>query len=113
MKSTEKIINLQPVILCGGFRPDIAQATRAAWEQRSTDAKFIRPGKAEVTAIPAESVDYAVMEHCPGSEYPIKMVPLAAGWSDLGAWDAVWQVLPKDEAGTLHADPAINEVSMQ
>ena len=84
------------------FRPDIAKATRVAWEQRSTDAKFIRPGKAEFTAIPAESVDYAVMEHCPGSEYPIEMVLLAAGWSDLGAWDAVWQVLPKDETGNAY-----------
>ena len=39
------------------------------------------------------------MERCPGSEFPIKMVSLDAGWSDLGAWDAVWQVLPKDGAG--------------
>ena len=84
------------------FRPDIAVATRAAWAQRSTDKKFIRPGKTEFAAIPAESVDYAVMELCPGSEFPIKMVPLAAGWSDLGAWDAVWQVLTKDAAGNAH-----------
>ena len=84
------------------FRPDIAEATRAAWEQRSTDKMFIRPGKIEFAAIPAESVDYAVIEHCPGSEFPIKMVPLAAGWSDLGAWDAVWQVLKKDAAGNAH-----------
>jgi mannose-1-phosphate guanylyltransferase/mannose-6-phosphate isomerase len=85
------------------FRPDILHATTAAWEQRSTDANpatpFIRPGKAEFTAIPGESIDYAVMERCPGSEYPIKMVPLDAGWSDLGAWDAVWNVLPKDPQG--------------
>ncbi len=84
------------------FRPDIALGTRAAWGQRSADAKFIRPGKSEFTAIPADSIDYAVMEHCPGSEYLIKMVPLTAGWSDLGAWDAVWQVLPKDEGGNAY-----------
>ena len=84
------------------FRPDIAQATRIAWGRRSTDHKFVRPGKGEFDVIPAESVDYAVMERCPGSEFPIKMVPLAAGWSDLGAWDAVWQVLPKDAAGNAH-----------
>ena len=30
------------------------------------------------------------------------MVPLDAGWSDLGAWDAVWQVLPKDDSGNAH-----------
>ncbi len=88
------------------FRPDILHATTVAWEQRSTDANpataFIRPGKAEFTAIPGESIDYAVMERCPGSEYPIKMVPLDAGWSDLGAWDAVWNALTKDQAGNAH-----------
>lgn len=88
------------------FRPDILHATTVAWEQRSTDANpatpFVRPGKAEFTAILAESIDYAVMERCPGSEYPIKMVPLDAGWSDLGAWDAVWGVLPKDPHRNAH-----------
>lgn len=88
------------------FRPDILQVTTQAWAKRNTDANpatpFIRPGKAEFAVIPAESVDYAVMEHCPGSPFAIKMVPLDAGWSDLGAWDAVWNVLPKDEHGNAH-----------
>ncbi len=83
----------------GHFRPDILQATRHAWAVRSTDQDFVRPGKAEFIAIPKESVDYAVMEHCPGSPFPIRMVPLDAGWNDLGAWDAVWDVLPKDAQG--------------
>jgi len=84
------------------FRPDIAQATQAAWAAKKQDAKFIRPGKDEFAAIPSESVDYAVMEHCPASVFPIQMVPLNAGWSDLGAWDAVWSVLPKDAQGNAH-----------
>ncbi|CAM8634350.1 {ManC} Mannose-1-phosphate guanylyltransferase [Comamonadaceae bacterium] len=84
------------------FRPDILQATKAAWDKRSSDSKFVRPGKTEFAAIPSESIDYAAMEHCPGSSLPIKMVSLDAGWSDLGAWDAVWNVLPKDEAGNAH-----------
>ncbi len=84
------------------FRPDILQATQAAWDKRSSDSKFIRPGKAEFSAIPSESVDYAAMKHCPGSNFTIKMVQLDAGWNDLGAWDAVWNVLPKDEAGNAH-----------
>lgn len=88
------------------FRFDIFQGTLQAWSQRSEDENpgtpFVRPGKAEFTAIPAESVDYAVMERCPGSSFPIKMVPLDAGWSDLGAWDAVWEVLPKDDQGNAH-----------
>jgi mannose-1-phosphate guanylyltransferase/mannose-6-phosphate isomerase len=84
------------------FRPDIAQACQAAWAAKKQDAQFIRPGKEEFAAIPAESVDYAVMEYCPGSAFPIQMVPLDAGWSDLGAWDAVWNVLPKDAQGNAH-----------
>ena len=97
------------------FRADIATATRAAWAARSADqnadAAFTRPGKAEFGAIPAESVDYAVMEHCPGSAFAIKMVALDAGWSDLGAWDAVWQVLPKDAAGNAHRGDVLCEDS--
>ncbi len=81
------------------FRPDIAAATQAAWSARSNDALFVRPGKAEFGTIPAESIDYAVMERCPGSGFDIRMVALDAGWSDLGAWDAVWQVTHKDESG--------------
>ncbi len=88
------------------FRPDILQATQNAWQARKVDAnsatQFIRPGKAEFEAIPAESIDYAVMEKCPGSAFPIHMVPLSAGWSDLGAWDAVWKVLHKDAQGNAH-----------
>lgn len=84
------------------FRPDMAMAIRQAWFQRSTDSAFIRPGKAEFTIVPDESVDCAVMERSPGSNFPIQMVPLEAGWNDLGAWDAVWQVLPKDGNGNAH-----------
>ncbi|MFY7865786.1 mannose-1-phosphate guanylyltransferase/mannose-6-phosphate isomerase [Roseateles sp.] len=81
------------------FRPDIATATQAAWAQRKNDAKFVRPGKAEFAAIPSESVDYAVMERCPASDIPLTMVALDAGWNDLGAWEAVWQVAEKDAQG--------------
>ena len=89
------------------WRPDIANATRAAWAARSTDAKFVRPGKAEFAAVPSESVDYAVMEKCPGSAFDIRMVALAAGWNDLGAWEAVWQVAPKDAAGNASVGDTI------
>lgn len=84
------------------FRPDILQATRAAWEKRSLDGQFLRPGKEEFSAIPSESVDYAVLERCSDSLFVIKMVPLDAGWSDLGAWDSIWQTLPKDDEGNVH-----------
>jgi len=84
------------------FRPDILQATHTAWDLRREDGHLIRPGDDAFKAIPAESIDYAVMEHASGAGLPIKMVPLDAGWSDLGAWDAVWSVLPKDATGNAH-----------
>jgi mannose-1-phosphate guanylyltransferase/mannose-6-phosphate isomerase len=89
------------------FRPDIATATRSAWAARSTDARFVRPGRDEFNTVPAESIDYAVMERCPGSAFDIRMVPLAAGWNDLGAWDAVWQVAAKDAEGNAALGDAI------
>jgi mannose-1-phosphate guanylyltransferase/mannose-6-phosphate isomerase len=89
------------------FRPDIAAATRAAWEVRAADKQFLRPGKAEFAAVPSESVDYAVMEKCTGEDtgFAVRMVPLSAGWSDLGAWDAVWQVGERNgEGNSTHGD---------
>jgi mannose-1-phosphate guanylyltransferase/mannose-6-phosphate isomerase len=88
------------------FRPDIAAACRAAWDARSTDAAFVRPGKAEFMAVPSESIDYAVMEKCPGV-LDIRMQELDAGWNDLGAWEAVWQVAPKDADGNATVGDAI------
>ena len=96
------------------FRLDSLQATLAAWSNRSADDKFVRPGKAEFAAIPSESIDYAVMEPLTLSpplagdmqgkreNILLKMIPLNAGWNDLGAWDAVWKTLPKDPDGNAH-----------
>ena len=87
------------------FRPDILEATTKAWEGKATDtsddAIFIRPDQALFNAISSESIDYAVIEHCPGSRFAIQMVALDAGWNDLGAWDAVWQVGSPDAHGNV------------
>jgi mannose-1-phosphate guanylyltransferase/mannose-6-phosphate isomerase len=91
------------------FRPDILEATKASWEAKRADAKFVRPGKKEFEQVPAESVDYAVMERCPGSAFDIRMVPLTAGWNDLGAWDAVWQVAGKDGSGNAFVGDVMME----
>jgi mannose-1-phosphate guanylyltransferase / mannose-6-phosphate isomerase len=89
------------------WRPDILEATRSAFVGSATDGVFVRPAKAAFEAIPAESVDYAVMEHLPGSATRLLMLPLAAGWNDLGAWDAVWQVNAKDEQGNATSGDVI------
>jgi mannose-1-phosphate guanylyltransferase/mannose-6-phosphate isomerase len=87
------------------FRPDIFKASQKAWQSKSEDSAdgvyFIRPGQEEFKAIPSESIDYAVIDKCPGSNFAIKMVELDAGWSDLGAWDAVWQVGKQDQDGNV------------
>ena len=83
------------------FRVDILEATANAFASHTQDAPFIRPNPALFAQIPSESVDYAVMEQCPNSPFTIKMVALNAGWNDLGAWDAVWQVGNQDDAGNV------------
>jgi mannose-1-phosphate guanylyltransferase/mannose-6-phosphate isomerase len=93
------------------FAPAILHGTRTAWEARKTDGAFVRPGKVEFEAIPSQSVDYAVMEHCPVSTFPVQMIPLDAGWSDLGAWDAVWQIQPKDVMGNAHQGDVLHTES--
>ena len=89
------------------FRPDIRQACNLAWAGRKADGLFDRPAKAEFLEIPSESIDYAVMEKCPGSDQQLVMVPLHAGWSDLGAWEAVWQVAAKDGHGNATSGDAL------
>jgi len=89
------------------FRPDIAAACRKAHAARSTDAAFVRPDPGAFEAVPAESIDYAVMEHCPGSGIDIRVIPLDAGWNDLGAWEAVWQVAAHDAQGNASRGDAI------
>ncbi|CAN6134428.1 {ManC} Mannose-1-phosphate guanylyltransferase [Methylophilaceae bacterium] len=89
------------------FRPDILQATAQSCAEVSADFPFVRPDQALFTAIPSESVDYAVMEHCPGSNIDIKMIALDAGWNDLGSWDAVWQVGESDGDGNVTSGDTI------
>ncbi len=89
------------------FRPDIASATQAAWPGKTEDVPFLRPEKTAFAAIPSESIDYAVMEKCQGSRFPIHMIALDAGWSDLGAWDAVWQVGQQDAQGNVAKGDAL------
>ena len=87
-------------------RPDILAACDAAWAQGKADGEFVRVGKEAFSACPSDSIDYAVMERIAAgtasSNLPDGVViPLSAGWSDVGAWEALWQVLPKDGDGNV------------
>jgi mannose-1-phosphate guanylyltransferase / mannose-6-phosphate isomerase len=88
------------------FRPDILQACEIAYADSTNDPlngdiEFVRPNAHAFARVPSVSIDYAVMEKCPGSMFPISMVSLNALWSDLGAWDAIWQVGHPDMHGNV------------
>lgn len=83
------------------FQPAMLAACKQAFAQKTHDAMFVRPNAELFANIPADSVDYAVLERCPGSAFPIHMLPLAAGWNDLGAWDAVWEAGQQDARGNV------------
>jgi mannose-1-phosphate guanylyltransferase/mannose-6-phosphate isomerase len=86
-------------------RNDIVTACRKAWADRSVDGDFIRVKKEEFAACPSDSIDYAVMERiAAGRESSLPdgvVIPLSAGWSDVGAWDSLWKVLPKNDSGNV------------
>jgi mannose-1-phosphate guanylyltransferase/mannose-6-phosphate isomerase len=87
-------------------RPDILAACESAWSAGKSDGEFVRVDAALFAQCASDSIDYAVMERITrqpkASEFPPALVlPLSAGWSDVGAWDALWDVLPKDEHGNV------------
>lgn len=93
------------------YRPDILKACQAAMDAVTVDMDFLRPDQEAFAACPAESIDYAVMERLPGdadSGIAACVLPLQAGWSDLGAWDALWDVLPRDATGNAAVGDTIS-----
>lgn len=83
-------------------RPDIAQACQASIASARCDGDFIRVDRDAFLACPADSIDYAVMEKITAGTPGLPsaaVIPLAAGWSDVGSWESLWQVLDKDATG--------------
>jgi len=92
------------------FRKDILTSTENAFNQSTVDQKFIRPNYKLFIDIPNESVDHAVIQNCPDSEFKIKVILLNAGWNDLGSWDTLWQVAEKDQNGnSIQGDVIVKE----
>ncbi len=89
------------------FRPDILAACRAALAGGSQDMHFTRVDEAAFAACPDDSVDYAVMEKTADAV----MVPLDAGWSDIGSWTALWDVSDKDQQGNVFKGDVLNQQS--
>ncbi|KVD05570.1 LPS biosynthesis protein [Burkholderia ubonensis] len=83
-------------------RPDILAACSAAHRNSTTDDAFIRLAMQDFKNCPDDSIDYSVMERlgeC-GNIAGV-VVPMDAPWSDVGSWDAIWEILPKDSTGNV------------
>ena len=75
--------------------PEILKCCREAMEGANRDMDFIRPEPAIFDSCPADSIDYAVMENTDRGG----VVSLDCGWSDVGAWSALWDVSERDSDG--------------
>ncbi|TBR37484.1 mannose-1-phosphate guanylyltransferase/mannose-6-phosphate isomerase [Marinomonas agarivorans] len=87
------------------LRPDIFSAVKDAYQQRSTDMDFIRIDSDLFSNCPSDSIDYAVMEKTKHA----KVVPYNGDWSDIGAWDALYDFADKDEQHNLIVGDVIAE----
>jgi len=75
----------------------IHECCQRSIEQRQTDGYFVRPGSDDFLRSPTDSIDYAIMEKTDKA----MMVPLDAGWSDVGSWAALHEVRQQDESGNV------------
>jgi mannose-1-phosphate guanylyltransferase/mannose-6-phosphate isomerase len=76
-------------------RPEMVKACQGAWDESTIDLEFVRLNKEAFASSPSDSIDFAVME----KTNKAVVIPLDAGWSDVGAWSAVWQVQDRDTSG--------------
>jgi mannose-1-phosphate guanylyltransferase/mannose-6-phosphate isomerase len=89
------------------FRPDIAEASAKAYREGTHDGHFLKVEPQAFAACPSDSIDYAVMEHLTDQGRadldlpPAVVIPLDVGWSDVGAWSALWEVRAQDAAGNV------------
>ena len=89
----------------GKHAPEMLAACRAAMDKATPDLDFTRPDAETFAGCPADSIDYAVME----KTHKAMMVPLDAGWSDVGSWAALYDISAKDENGNATSGDTILE----
>ena len=83
------------------FRPDIYESCVASADELVSDLDFLRVNKEVFEKCPSESIDYAVMEKTTDAV----VVPMDAGWSDIGSWSSLWDISEKDQEGNVtHGD---------
>ena len=84
--------------LLGTLAPAMLAACERALRLAARDADFVRLDAAAFADCPSDSIDYAVMEKTDAAA----VIPLDAGWNDVGSWAALWEVSPQDAAGNAH-----------
>ncbi|MEJ2362342.1 MAG: mannose-1-phosphate guanylyltransferase/mannose-6-phosphate isomerase [Gammaproteobacteria bacterium] len=91
------------------LQPEMQQACEQAYSKGQADQDFYRLDKAAFASSPSDSIDYAVMEKLVAQpDAKVAVVPLQAGWSDVGAWDALWDITEKDEGGNVIKGDVVN-----
>ena len=89
-------------------RPDIYEACRLSMKEVSKDNDFIRISESAFNLCPSDSVDYAVMEKTDDAV----VVPMDAGWSDIGSWSSLWDISEKDNNGNaIHGDVVLHKTN--
>lgn len=86
------------------YRPDIYSACEKAMNETDPDLDFIRVAEEPFLACPDESVDYAVME----KTVDAVVVPMNAGWSDVGSWSSLWEISAHTPEGNVHHGDVIS-----
>jgi mannose-1-phosphate guanylyltransferase/mannose-6-phosphate isomerase len=87
------------------FAPDMARVCAAAFRDARADLDFTRIDAASFEACPADSIDYALMEKTADAV----VVPLAAGWSDVGSWSSLHEASAADVHGNVLRGDVISE----
>jgi len=85
------------------FRSEIAVAIEEAFRKGKEDQDFFRADQQLFINCPSDSIDYAVMEKTDRAS----IIPLEAGWSDIGAWSSLWEVSERDSSGNVIVGDAI------
>jgi mannose-1-phosphate guanylyltransferase / mannose-6-phosphate isomerase len=85
------------------FEPVMAEAAKAAVKGLTRDLDFLRLAPEPFARAPRKSIDYAVMERTKLAA----VIPADVGWSDVGSWSAVWDILDHDAAGNATAGPVV------
>ncbi len=79
------------------YAPDMGEAARDAMSKAERSDNQIRPDHESFASCPADSIDYAIMEKTP----KVAVAPVSMGWSDVGSWDAIYEIGDKDADGNV------------